>query len=305
MWKKFKSLKLGLKIIVGIIAIIFLPVTLLLLSIELLIKNIKSKKKISSIISIFLVLFMLLINYSFVEGIKLSQDPEYIAQLEAEEQAKEEKIEAEKQKTLAKQEQEQKIKSEQEAKKKAAQEQKVKLEQEVKAKEEATKANAEQEKNQKENITKQKTSNVKYDALQQLYLDIDNNLSYEEILKKVKKSKLPYTDQEYSSGQTIKVAYTSEVAKQRYADEGDNVQISFNLNKKTNKLNFSTLEYFNHKKFITIFDYESGTYWDFRDGKDKGLYINNYSNVTGNKEEKYIKSNSKENQLKYIFEYKK
>ncbi len=305
MWKKFKSLKLGLKIIVGIIAIIFLPVTLLLLSIELLIKNIKSKKKISSIISIFLVLFMLLINYSFVEGIKLSQDPEYIAQLEAEEQAKEEKIEAEKQKTLAKQEQEQKIKSEQEAKKKAAQEQKVKLEQEVKAKEEATKANAEQEKNQKENITKQKTSNVKYDALQQLYLDIDNNLSYEEILKKVKKSKLPYTDQEYSSGQTIKVAYTSEVAKQRYADEGDNVQISFNLNKKTNKLNFSTLEYFNHKKFITIFDYESGTYWDFRDGKDKGLYINNYSNVTGNKDKKYIKSNSKENQLKYIFEYKK
>ena len=303
MWKKFKSLKLGLKIIVGIIAIIFLPVTLL--SIELLIKNIKSKKKISSIISIFLVLFMLLINYSFVEGIKLSQDPEYIAQLEAEEQAKEEKIEAEKQKTLAKQEQEQKIKSEQEAKKKAAQEQKVKLEQEVKAKEEATKANAEQEKNQKENITKQKTSNVKYDALQQLYLDIDNNLSYEEILKKVKKSKLPYTDQEYSSGQTIKVAYTSEVAKQRYADEGDNVQISFNLNKKTNKLNFSTLEYFNHKKFITIFDYESGTYWDFRDGKDKGLYINNYSNVTGNKDKKYIKSNSKENQLKYIFEYKK
>ena len=136
-------------------------------------------------------------------------------------------------------------------------------------------------------------------------MDIDNNLSYEEILKKVKKSKLPYTDQEYSSGQTIKVAYTSEVAKQRYADEGDNVQISFNLNKKTNKLNFSTLEYFNHKKFITIFDYESGTYWDFRDGKDNGLYINNYSNVTGNKDEKYIKSNSKENQLKYIFEYKK
>lgn len=305
MWKKFKSLKLGLKIIVGIIAIIFLPVTLLLLSIELLIKNIKSKKKISSVISIFLVLFMLLINYSFVEGIKLSQDPEYIAQLEAEEQAKEEKIEAEKQKTLAKQEQEQKIKSEQEAKKKAEQEQKGKLEQEVKAKEEATKAKTEQGKNQKENITKQKTSNVKYDALQQLYLDIDNDLSYEEILKKVKKSKLPYTDQEYSSGQTIKVAYTSEVAKQRYADEGDNVQISFNLNKKTNKLSFSTLEYFNHKKFITIFDYESGTYWDFRDGKDKGLYINNYSNVTGNKDEKYIKSNSKENQLKYIFEYKK
>ena len=289
MWKKFKSLKLSLKIIVGIIAIIFLPVTLLLLSIEWLIKNIKSKKKISSVISIFLILFMLLINYSFVEGIKLSQNTEYMAQLEAKEQAQKEKIEAEKQNAIAKQQQEQKAKSEQNSK----------------AKEEEIKENSEHAKNKKENITKQKTSNIKYDALQQLYLDIDNDLSYEETLKKVRKSKLPYTDQEYSSGQTIKVAYTSEVAKQRYAEEGDNVEISFELDKKTNKLNFSTLEYFNHKKFITIFDYESGTYWDFRDGKDKGLYINNYSNLTGNKDEKYIKSNSKENQLKYIVEYKK
>lgn len=289
MWKKYKSLKLSLKIIVGIIAIIFLPVTLLLLSIEFLIKSIKSRKKITSVISFFLVLFMLLINYSFVEGIKLSQDPEYMAQLEAEEQAQKEKIEVEKKNSIVKPQQEQEVKSEQKSK----------------AKEKAVKENAENAKNNKEDITKQKTSNVKYDALQQLYLDIDNDLSYEETLKKVRKSKLPYTDQEYSSSQTIKVAYTTEVAKQRYADEGDYVEISFNLDKKTNKLTFSTLEYFNHKKFVTIFDYESGTYWDFRDGKDKGLYINNYSNVTGKKNEKYIKSNSKENQLKYIFEYKK
>lgn len=289
MWKKYKSLKLSLKIIVGIIAIIFLPVTLLLLSIEFLIKSIKSRKKITSVISFFLVLFMLLINYSFVEGIKLSQDPEYMAQLEAEEEAQKEKIEVEKKNSIVKPQQEQEVKSEQKSK----------------AKEKAVKENAEHAKNNKEDITKQKTSNVKYDALQQLYLDIDNDLSYEETLKKVRKSKLPYTDQEYSSSQTIKVAYTTEVAKQRYADEGDYVEISFNLDKKTNKLTFSTLEYFNHKKFITIFDYESGTYWDFRDGKGKGLYINNYSNVTGNKDEKYIKSNAKENQLKYIFEYKK
>ena len=273
MWKKYKSLKLSLKIIVGIIAIIFLPVTLLLLSIEFLIKSIKSRKKITSVISFFLVLFMLLINYSFVEGIKLSQDPEYMAQLEAEEQAQKEKIEVEKKNSIVKPQQEQEVKSEQKSK----------------AKEKAVKENAEHAKNNKEDITKQKTSNVKYDALQQLYLDIDNDLSYEETLKKVRKSKLPYTDQEYSSSQTIKVAYTTEVAKQRYADEGDYVEISFNLDKKTNKLTFSTLEYFNHKKFVTIFDYESGTYWDFRDGKDKGLYINNYSNVTGKKNEKYIK----------------
>lgn len=297
MWKKFKELKLSLKIIIVIIAIIFLPVTLLLLSIKLLTKSIKSKKKILSVISIFLVLFMLLINWSFVEGIKLAQDPEYVAQLEAQEQAQKQKKATEEK---AKQEQEQKEKEQQ----KLEAEAKAKLEAEKKAKEEAeAKEKAAQEQKEKEN-QKPKPSNVKYDALQQLYLDINKDLSYEEILNIVKKSKLPYTDEKYNGSRTIKVAYTDKVALQRHADEGDNVKISFDLDKKTNELRFSTLEYFNHKKFITIFDYESGTYWDFRNGKDKGLYINNYNNITGNKDEKYIKSNSKKNQLKYILEYK-
>ena len=131
MWKKFKELKLGLKIIVGIIAIIFLPVTLLLLSVELLIKSIKSKKKILSVVSVLLVLVMLFINYSFIEGFKMAQDPEYIAQLEAEEQAQKEKEEAEQK---AKQAQEQKEKEEAEQKAKEEQEQKEKEEAEAKAK---------------------------------------------------------------------------------------------------------------------------------------------------------------------------
>ena len=298
MWEKFKELKIGLKILIVIIAIILLPITLLLLSIKLLIKSIKSKKKILSVISIFLVLFMLLINWSFVEGIKLAQDPKYIAQLEAKEQAqKQKKITEEK----AKQEQEQKEKEQQKLEVDA----KAKLEAEKKAKEEAA-AKEKDAQEQKEKVKeKPKPSNVKYDALQQLYLDINKDLSYEEILNIVKKSKLPYTDQKYNGSRKIKVAYTDKVALQRYADEEDNVEISFDLDKKTNELSFSTLEYFNHKKFITIFDYESGTYLDFRNGKDKGLYINNYNNIMANKAEKYIKSDSKKNQLKYVFEYNK
>ena len=64
MWKKFKSLKLSLKIIVGIIAIIFLPVTLLLLSIEWLIKNIKAcdKKRMAAVMAILIESFFL-VNY--------------------------------------------------------------------------------------------------------------------------------------------------------------------------------------------------------------------------------------------------
>ncbi len=44
MWKKFKELRLVFKIIVGIIAFIFFPVTLLLFAIELFIRSIKNKK---------------------------------------------------------------------------------------------------------------------------------------------------------------------------------------------------------------------------------------------------------------------
>lgn len=56
MWKKFKELNLILKIIVGIIAIRFLPLTLLLLSVEFLVKNIKSRKVSGIVISGILVL---------------------------------------------------------------------------------------------------------------------------------------------------------------------------------------------------------------------------------------------------------
>lgn len=111
MWKKFKELNLLLKIIIGFIAIIFLPVTLLLLSVELLIKSFKSKKKIMSLVSILLVLFMGFIDYCFVDAFRLASDPEYIARLETEEQAKLEQEQKKKEET------EQKAKEEQTQKK--------------------------------------------------------------------------------------------------------------------------------------------------------------------------------------------
>lgn len=158
MWKKFKNLKLGKKIIIVIIAIIFLPVTLLLLSIKFLIKSIKSKKKVFSVISIFLVLFMLLVNYGVVEGIILMQDPEYMAEIEAEhkvrdEQAKKEKAEARKKAEEEKARKEQEKKEQEEAKRKEKDQARKKAEKEKARKEQEKaeqKAKKEQEKREKE-----------------------------------------------------------------------------------------------------------------------------------------------------------
>lgn len=146
MWKKFKNLKLSKKIIIGIIAIIFLPVTLLLLSIKFLIKSIKAKKKVFSIISIFLVLFMLLVNYCVVDEIILMQDPEYVAKIEAEKKVRDEQAKREKAEARRKAEEEKARKEQEKAKKeKEKAEQKAKKEQEKREKEEAKRKAKEEE----------------------------------------------------------------------------------------------------------------------------------------------------------------
>ena len=154
---------------------------------------------------------------------------------------------------------------------------------------------------------------VSYDQLESLYLKINEKMSYEEILKIVEETGLPFTEVEYNGSKKIKVAFTEGVAKQRYADSGDNLEISFDQ-ESDRKYAFGTLEYFNNDKFVTIFQYEGGTYWDFYNCQDKGYFINdidnkgNYEMTFNNgkkKKTKYIKANSKEEQLRYINKKKK
>ena len=68
LWSKFKNLKLGFKIIIGIIAIIFLPITLTLLVIELLIRSIKNRKVLGIIISGILTLVFLFSDVVYITG---------------------------------------------------------------------------------------------------------------------------------------------------------------------------------------------------------------------------------------------
>ena len=157
--------------------------------------------------------------------------------------------------------------------------------------------------------------NISYNQLQFLYLDINENMGYNEVLDAVKNTTLPYSDVKYSDGRTIKVALDDKVTPQLYADSGDYVSIHFDQHKDDdNEYVFSVMEYFNDTAFIKVFQYEKGIYWDFRESTDeyKGLYINDHksenefeinydngNNVTVN----WIHVKTKEEQFEYIFNH--
>ncbi len=145
----------------------------------------------------------------------------------------------------------------------------------------------------------------KYDDLQKLYMNINSDMSFEECLKIVIQSGLPYAIHNFNGSKEIKVAFEKGVLPDKHADSGDHLEISFEENKEDNSFIFGNIQYFNQNKFITIFEYKDGAYWDFNKGNDAGLYINNYKKTMGTKEEKYIKADSKVEQLKYLINYTK
>lgn len=162
----------------------------------------------------------------------------------------------------------------------------------------------ENKKNNKTNKKEQsKKDKISYDKLETLYLDINSDMTYDEVLSKVQESGLPFSETKFNGSKAIKVAFEEGVTPQKYADSGDYVDISFYDEDRNGNYIFGTIEYFNNNKFVTVFEYRDGVYWDFSKGKDRGYYINNYQSVMGSKEEKYIKVNSKKEQLKYIKNY--
>lgn len=151
---------------------------------------------------------------------------------------------------------------------------------------------------------------IEYDELQQLYVNINDETTYEEVIDLIEKFNLPYNEEEFSSGPSIKVAFDDGVTKFKHADSGDYVEISFNED-----LMIDTVEYFNNDIFITLFDYRDGTYWEFRDQPEyAGYYINTYNDKAGDftikykngneSETDYLKVDSKEEQFKYMMQYK-
>lgn len=198
---------------------------------------------------------------------------------------------------------------------KVEKEQQDKLDKEIKSNEDAklkeerveqTEVNKDSTKetsNIKEKEQSKKEDNISYDKLQQLYLNIKSEMTYDEVLSIITESGLPFSETKFNGSKAIKVAFEKGVTPQKYADSGDYIDISFDDEDRDGNYIFGTIEYYNNDKFITVFEYKDGTYWDFRKGEDRGLYINNYKTITGDKSEKYIKVSNKEEQLKYVINY--
>lgn len=75
MLQKFNRLSKGKKIIIGMIALILFPITLLLIDLNLIFKGIKDKKKIKTLMGLILVPFVLFMNLFAYMFITLPSDP--------------------------------------------------------------------------------------------------------------------------------------------------------------------------------------------------------------------------------------
>jgi len=147
---------------------------------------------------------------------------------------------------------------------------------------------------------------VKKDKLQTLYLAINPRMTYDEVMKIVKNSRLPYKEHDYSKAKRIVVAFEEESLPGKYKREeisGDRLKIFILLDALGRTMTLENLEYFNLHKSIALLQHVSGNYWDLRGSIDAGLYINNYKNTNAKGKKKYIKVLSKEEQLGYLHSY--
>lgn len=126
-------------------------------------------------------------------------------------------------------------------------------------------------------------SEPEYDALQNIFLEIDYEYTADSLLNSIKKNELEYTSEEYTgekiSGETIcsgrinyKVAFTKKVAYQSHADNGDYLEVEFNIDNGT----LMHAEYFNQENFATSLFYNYGIYYDFRYKESQNDYSGFY-----------------------------
>lgn len=128
-----------------------------------------------------------------------------------------------------------------------------------------------------EDIIDEKT--YEYDALQRIFMEITINTTPEELEKLISQYKLYFTIEEYNQSSkgkahTYKIAYTEGAAKQKYADSGDYIKVSFD-NGNGDKL--KTAQYVNSQNIsYSALLYNYGTWWDFSDNNAEdysGYYV--------------------------------
>lgn len=121
---------------------------------------------------------------------------------------------------------------------------------------------------------------VEYDALQQVFLALNNDTTIESLNSLIADNELEYTSQDYNGTPkktTVKLAYSHDTALQKYAESGDCIEVNFD--KQTGA--FLYAEYFNQSAFKNAIYYNYGTYWDFREEEANNSYTGYYYHKPG------------------------
>lgn len=124
------------------------------------------------------------------------------------------------------------------------------------------------------------STSVEYDALQQVFLTLNNDTTIENLNSLIADNDLEYTSQDYNGTPkttNVKLAYSHDTALQKYAEAGDYVEVVFDKQVGT----FLYAEYFNQNAFKTAIYYNYGTYWDFREKEANNSYTGYYYHSPG------------------------
>ena len=143
-----------------------------------------------------------------------------------------------------------------------------------------------------------------YDDLQNLYLKINANMSYLEMIDTVKSTNLPYSEEKYNGSRTIQVAFTDGCTSQKYKEEdGDYLEITYDYPKNENssnddlsKYSLSSCVYVSENSSLELISLVEGYYFSF---SEPGNYISNLGSKLD-----LDKDMSKEEQLDYFFKHK-
>lgn len=137
------------------------------------------------------------------------------------------------------------------------------------------------ERNSSSSVTSVAT--IEYDKLQNMFLSLAFETTEEDLCAMIEENGLEYTEQEYyGTPKSIhyKIAYEKDVARQKHADDGDFLEVSFNKEDGT----FMYAEYFSNRAFMTAILYSYGTYWSLNEATANNDYSGYYYHKPGDQE---------------------
>lgn len=148
---------------------------------------------------------------------------------------------------------------------------------------------------------KKNNKTITYDELQNLYIDVSKDITLDEAKKLAEDTGLPFNFRDGSSNKSVKIAYKEDVTAFSHAENGDYIEIVFERGDSRTNFPFGKIIYKNAEKRITALDIVSGGYWDLN---DVGLFMDDHNKpYEGMGNTTYIKSNTREEQLRYIINY--